>query len=75
MMLFIIMFSSYNNDVIITISWHIENHDIVRIVYSGIFKDIQQYSDMLRCIKGIKANSGIIEAYGGAIIRHIRNSA
>ena len=35
---------SYTDDVIITISWHTENPDIVRTVYSGfsgIFKDVQ----------------------------------
>ena len=30
---------------------YIENPDIVRTVYSGIFRDIQQYSVMLRLIK------------------------
>ena len=51
---------SHNNDAIVTLSRYIENPGIVWTVYSGIFRDIQQYS-------------GIIEAYG-AIIRHVQNS-
>ena len=38
-----------NNDVIITISWHIENPGIVR---TGISRDIKQYVTMLRHIDG-----------------------
>ena len=38
-----------NNDVIITISWHIEIPGIVR---TGISRDIQQYVAMLRHIDG-----------------------
>ena len=36
---------------IITMSRHIENPGIVRTVYSGIFRDMQQYSAMLRHIE------------------------
>ena len=55
-----------NNNVITTISRHIENPGIVRTVYSetaysGTFSNIQPCSDILR---GIKAYSGILEAYG-----------
>ena len=39
---------SYNNNVIITILQHIENHGRVRTVYSDIFRAIQQYSVMFR---------------------------
>ena len=35
-----------------TRSWHIENPSIVRTFYSGIFRDIQQQSAMLRHIEG-----------------------
>ena len=35
---------SYNNDVIITISRHIEYPGIVRTVYSGILRHIQGHS-------------------------------
>ena len=35
---------SFNNDVIINIFWHIENADIVRRVYSGVFRQIQGHS-------------------------------
>ena len=35
---------------------HIENPGIVRMLYSGIFRDIQPFSGMMR---GIKAYSGI----------------
>ena len=50
-----------------------ENHDIEQFIqaFSGIFRDIQQYSAMAR---HIQAYSGIIEAYG-VIIRNIQNSA
>ena len=34
----------YADDVIITISWHIENPDIVRIVYSAILRHIHGHS-------------------------------
>ena len=36
---------------IITILHHIENPGIVKTVYSGIFRDIQQYSAMLKHIE------------------------
>ena len=35
---------SFNNDVIINIFRHIENADIVRRVYSGVFRQIQGHS-------------------------------
>ena len=41
---------------------HIENPGIVRTVYSGIFRDIQQYSTILR-LRHIEAYSGIIETF------------
>ena len=68
--------NSYNsNNITIIISQHIENPDIVRTVYSGIFTsglfwDIQQYSAIVR---HIEAYLGIIEAYR-ALIKNIRNS-
>ena len=37
---------------IITILWHIENPSIFTTVYSGIFRDIQQYSVMFRHAEG-----------------------
>ena len=40
-----------NNNVIITILPHIENPGIVTTLYSGIFRDIQQYSVIFRDIK------------------------
>ena len=44
---------SYNNDnVVITISWYIENPGIVRTACFGIFRNIQQYSTMVRHIEG-----------------------
>ena len=43
---------SYNDNVIITILHHIENSGIVRTVYSGIFRHIQQYSAMLGKVEG-----------------------
>ena len=52
-------------------SRHIENSGIVRTVYSGIFRDIQQD---LAIFRHTEAYSGIIEAYE-VIIRHFRNSA
>ena len=63
-----------NNNVITTISRHIENPGIVRTVYShifqaysGKFRNIQPCSDILR---GIKAYSGILEAYGCETLAH-----
>ena len=50
-----------NNNVIVTISRHIENPSIVRTVYSGIFREIEQYSAIF---------SGIEEHQG--ILRHIK---
>ena len=55
-------------------SQHIEKPGILRIVYSGIFKDIQPCAGILRDIKAYEKYLGIIEAYG-AIISHIRNLA
>ena len=43
---------SYNNDVIITLLQHIVNPGIVRTIYSGMFRDIQQVLTMFRYIEG-----------------------
>ena len=66
---------------IISISRHIENPDIARTVYSGIFRHIEErlaifsyVQASLETLKHIQAYSGITKVYG-AIIRHIRNSA
>ena len=58
---------------------HIENPDIVRTIYSGIFRHIEGYSAIFTIqpfsgiLRDIRAYSGIFEAYG-AIARHISNS-
>ena len=56
---------------------HIENTDIVRTVYSGIFRDIQQYSVMFGHIEGtlrhIEAYLGIIETDGAIIFGTLYN--
>ena len=72
----------YNNDnVVITISWYIENPGIVRTVCFGIFRHFQGHSAIFNhgqaywgILRHIKVYSGIIELYG-VIIRHSRNSA
>ena len=35
---------SYNNNIVIIISRHIENSGIVKTVYSGIFRHIEEHS-------------------------------
>ena len=40
------------NQIMLIISQHIENPGLVRTVYSGIFRDIQQCSAILRLIEG-----------------------
>ena len=39
-----LVISYINNNVVITISWHVEKPGIVRTVYSGIFRHIQEHS-------------------------------
>ena len=51
----------------------IENFDIVRTVYLGIFRYIQIHSAIFSHVK-VKAYSGIIEAFS-SIFRHIRTLA
>ena len=41
-----------NNNVIVTISQHTETPGIVRTVYLGTHRDIQQYSPMFRDTEG-----------------------
>ena len=73
---------SYNNDnVVITISWYIENPGIVRTACFGIFRHIQEHSAIFNhgqayweILRHIKVYSGIIKVYE-VIIRHSRNSA
>ena len=38
-----LVISYLNNNVIITISWHIGKTGIVRTVYSGVFRHIQEH--------------------------------
>ena len=47
---------SYNNNVIITISRHIENPGIVRTVYSGILRHIQGHSAIFSRVRRIQGH-------------------
>ena len=51
---------SYNNDVIITMLWHIENPGLVRTVYWGIFTDIQHNLAMPRHTEEYSVHGAII---------------
>ena len=65
------------NNIIITLSWHIGNSGMVRIVYSGIFKHIQGDSIIWNHVQEYWATLRYIEAYSGtigeygAIIRYV----
>ena len=54
-------------NVFITILQHIENPGIVRTVYSSIFRDIQQYSAMVRLLRDIRIHGLDIKILGKAL--------
>ena len=59
--------SCNSNSVIATISRHIENPDIVRTVYSGIFRHIQGHSAIFSHAQAYWGTLGHTEAYSGVI--------